>query len=237
MKSPNYSRDYFLYVSASKEMIGMLLVQEDYELHEHVIYYLSRNLVSPKLKYSHVENVSLVVVHAIQRLQHYIFICKTTLVSDVNPFQHVLTRRIIGGKYNKWIFIRQEFNLDLASAKSKKSLVFAEIISDFPQLHEDVIHVDSFVYDHIFLVSSSNPWYGDVVLYLQTLKFPQHLSQDDRQCIRYQAKNYIIISDTLYRQGVENILHCCLTHEEAESVLNDFHSGSCGGHLSGFATT
>ena len=28
----------------------------------------------------------------------------------------------------------------------------------------------------------------------------------------------------------------CLTHEEAEIVLNDSHSGVCGGHLSGLAT-
>jgi hypothetical protein len=44
---------------------------------------------------------------------------------DVNPFQYVLTRCIIGGKYNKWIVILQEFDLDFASAKSKKSLVFS----------------------------------------------------------------------------------------------------------------
>jgi len=28
-----------------------------------------------------------------------------------------------------------------------------------------------------------------------------------------------------------------LTHEEVDSVLNDFHSGACGGHLSRLATT
>lgn len=28
-----------------------------------------------------------------------------------------------------------------------------------------------------------------------------------------------------------------MTHEEAESVLNDAHGGTCGGHLSGLATT
>jgi hypothetical protein len=83
----------------------------------------------------------------------------------------------------------------------------------------------------------SNPWYGDIVVYLQTLKFPQHLSRDDQWCIRYQAKNYLIIKDTLYRPGVENILHRCLTHEEYDSVLNDFHSGACGGHLSELVTT
>jgi hypothetical protein len=83
----------------------MVLVQEDDELYENIIYYLSRNLVSPELKYSHVEKIVLVVVHAVQRLRHYIFLCKNTLVTDVNTFQYVLTSYIIGGKYNKWIVI------------------------------------------------------------------------------------------------------------------------------------
>jgi hypothetical protein len=132
--------------------------------------------VGPELNYSHVEKLALVVIHAVQHFRHYILLCKTMVVVDVNPFQYVLTRRIIGVKYNKCIFILQEFDLDFASAKSKKSLVFTELISDFPRLDEDVIHVDSFADEHIFLVSSSDPWYGDVVLYLQTLKFTQHLS-------------------------------------------------------------
>lgn len=50
-------------------------------------------------------------------------------------------------------------------------------------------------------------------------------------------KNYLIVSDTLYCQGVDSILCRCLTHEEAESVLNDAHGGAFGGNLSGLATT
>ena len=37
----DYSRDFLLYVAASMETIGMVLVQEDEEILEHVIYYLS----------------------------------------------------------------------------------------------------------------------------------------------------------------------------------------------------
>jgi hypothetical protein len=51
------------------------------------------------------------------------------------------------------------------------------------------------------------------------------------------AKNYVIIIDTLYWRGVDSILRCCLSFEEAEAVLNDFHSGACGGNLFGLATT
>jgi hypothetical protein len=86
---------------------------------------------------------------------YYFF--KTTVVADVNLFQYVLTRRIIQRKYNRWIVILQEFDLDFASGKSKKSVVFANLISDFPRLDEDVIHVDLFADEHVFLVSSSNP--------------------------------------------------------------------------------
>ena len=32
------------------------------------------------------------------------------------------------------------------------------------------------------------------------------------------------------------MLQRCLTHEETEVVLNDFHGGACGGHLSGLST-
>ena len=144
---------------------------------------------------------------------------------------------MIGGKYNKWIVILQEFDLEFVSAKSKKSLVFAELMLDLPSLDEDKIHEDFFVDEHIFLISTVDPWYGDNIIYLQTLKVPPHLSWDERWILWHNAKNYLIIGDTLYRLGVGCILRWCLTLDEAKTVLNDFHNGACGGHLSRIATT
>jgi hypothetical protein len=40
----------------------MVIVQEDDELHEHIIYYHSRNLIGPELNYSHIENLALVAI-------------------------------------------------------------------------------------------------------------------------------------------------------------------------------
>ena len=55
------------------------------------------------------------------------------------------------------ITILQEFDLDFQSAKSKKSLVFTELIVEFP-IEEDVaIEEDSFPDEHIFLISTSDP--------------------------------------------------------------------------------
>jgi hypothetical protein len=45
------------------------------------------------------------------------------------------------------------------------------------------------------------------------------------------------MGNTLYCQGVDQVLRHCLSNEEVEMVLNDFHSGYNGGHLSALATT
>jgi hypothetical protein len=89
----------------------------------------------------------------------------------------------------------------------------------------------------IFLITYSDLWYGDILIYLQTLKCPTYSSHDEHRRIRQQAKNYLILNDTLYRRGVDCILRRCLTHEEAVIMLNDCHTGACGGHLPALATT
>jgi hypothetical protein len=213
----------------------MVLVQEDDSLSEYVIYYLSQGLVGPELNYTHLEKLALAAVHVVQRFRHYVLFRKTTVVAVVNPFQYMLTRRVIGGKISRWMVILQEFDLDFVLAKSKKSLVFAELISELPVESSDVVPEESPIRGDMFLIESSDPWYGDILIYLQTLKCPNSASCDERRRIRHQAKNYLILNDTLYRRGVDCILRRCLTLEEAIIVLNDCHTGACGSHLSGLA--
>ena len=95
---------------------------------------------------------------------------------------------------------------------------------------------DSFSDEFLFLISTTNPWYGYLLIYLQTQRFQLHLSRDDRHHIWQHAKYYLILHDTLYRRGIDSVLRRCLTHEEAEHMLHDCHSKACGGHLSGMAT-
>ena len=94
-------------------------------------------------------------------------------------FQYVLSRTIVKGKFNKWIVILQEFDLDFQSTKSKKSLVFAELIAEFPMEEDVAIEEDAFPDEHIFFISTFDPWYRDILVYLQTLKYPASFSWED----------------------------------------------------------
>jgi hypothetical protein len=51
----------------------------------------------------------------------------------------MLTQWVIGGKISRWIVMLQEFDLDFISAKSKKSMVFTELISELSVESGDVV--------------------------------------------------------------------------------------------------
>ena len=149
---------------------------------------------------------------------------------------YILSRQLLGGKYSKWIVILQDFDLEFTTAKSKKSLMFAELIFSLPS-SSPTSHVQDQIPDEsLFLISTLDQWYGDIIIYLQMSSFLPGMSKDARRRIRDQSQPYHIIGDTLYRLGADSVLHRCLTLEEAERVLNDCHFGACGGHMSRYAT-
>ena len=103
-------------------------------------------------------------------------------------------------RYYKWMIILQEFDLIFTAPKANKSMVFAELMSGLPQVSTNPVALDSLPDEYLFLIDSSDPWYGDILIYLQTQNFRPDASKDDRRRIRHQAQHYIIIGDALYRR-------------------------------------
>ena len=74
---------------------------------------------------------------------------------------------------------------------------FEKLISELP-CGEEIVFDESFLDEHLFLISSQDPWYGDLIIYLQTANFPSTFSKYEHYKLRHMAKNYLIIGDTLY---------------------------------------
>lgn len=127
--------------------------------------------------------------------------------------------------------------MEFIKSKSKKSFVFTELICDRPSSSDDLTSEATILDESLFLIASSDLWYGDILVYLQTQAFWPNTSCSKQQCTRYQVKYFLIIGDTLYCRGVDTILRRCLTQEEAKKALNECHLSACGGHLSGYTTT
>ena len=106
---------------------------------------------------------------------------------------------------------------------------------DFPRTDTETVVKQPITDESLFLISTIDPWYGDIIIYLQTQSFWPELSRSQQRKILFQSQQYHIVDDTLYRRGADSDFLRCLTHEEAENVLNDCHSGACGGHMSRYA--
>ena len=100
-----------------------------------------------------------------------------TVISDCNPMMYILNKKFLGGKYSKWIVILQEFDLEFEKSKSKKSLIFVELMCDFPQPDRETVVKQPITDESLFLISTIYPWYGDIIVYIQTQYFQPELSQ------------------------------------------------------------
>jgi hypothetical protein len=105
----------------------------------------------------------------------------------VNHFQYVLTQQVIGGKISRWIVILEEFDLYFVSGKSKRYLVFVELILEFPVESGNNFPKESLINGDIFLITSLDPWYGDILVYIYNLKCSYFSSRDEHQRIRHQV--------------------------------------------------
>ena len=137
--------------------------------------------------------------------------------------KYILSRHILGGRYLKWVVILSEFDIVFSTHKAKKSLVFAILMVGLPRVSQSVQDLESLPDDSLFLMDSLDPWYKDILVYLQTQRFQPSTTKDDRQRLRHLAQHYLIVGDTLYHLGVDIVLHQCVIHEKAELIMNDYH--------------
>jgi len=59
--------------------------------------------------------------------------------------------------------------------------------------------------ESLFLISTLDPWYGDIIVYLQTQSFRPKISRSEHRKIRFQSQQFRIIGDTLYRRGADSV--------------------------------
>ena len=95
--------------------------------------------------------------------------------------------------------------MEFEHAKSKKSLVFAKLICNFPYSEMETVAADSLPNESLFLISTDDLWYGDIIIYFQTQTFRPTLSSTYQCHICYQAREYIILGDTLYHRGINSV--------------------------------
>jgi hypothetical protein len=62
------------------------------------------------------------------------------------------------------------------------------------------------------------------------------MSSKERRTLKMKTNHYVLVSGVLFRRNFDGVLLRCLDHSKSREILQEFHSGVCGGHFSPVVT-
>ncbi|KAI5324805.1 hypothetical protein L3X38_033878 [Prunus dulcis] len=109
LSPPKSGRPLKLYVPTLEVFIGSLLVQDNKELKEHEVYYLSRTLTEVERKYSVIERLCLALYFTAINLRHYMLPFTIYIIAKIDLIKYMLTRPILRGRIDDPLGIRHYY--------------------------------------------------------------------------------------------------------------------------------
>ena len=138
---PRKDKELKLYISASEESIGSMLVQDNELGKEQVVYYLSRALTPIEQRYSPIEKFCLSLYFASQKLRTYILSVLTYIVCETDLIKYMLSRPILKGRIGKWSLALIEFPFQFRPQKSVKGQAIANFWQTTPLYRFNLISI------------------------------------------------------------------------------------------------
>jgi hypothetical protein len=110
MKVPMAGIPFRLYIVVEDAVIGTILTQV-IEGKEHIITYLSRDLIDAETRYSFVEKLCLSLLYACSKLRHYLLSSTCVVACQADVIRHMLQQLILSGRIRKWAYTLIEYDL------------------------------------------------------------------------------------------------------------------------------
>ncbi|KAL4581685.1 hypothetical protein LXL04_006212 [Taraxacum kok-saghyz] len=118
-----------LYLAVSSHTVSAVLVK-DLEGDQHPVYYVSKSLLDPETRYSHLEKLILALVMASTKLRHY-FETHPIHVKTNYPIKSVMRKPEMSGRMAKWSVKLSTYNIIYEPKTAIKSQALADFVADF----------------------------------------------------------------------------------------------------------
>ncbi|KAK2427943.1 hypothetical protein QL285_026492 [Trifolium repens] len=128
LSRPNDEEILYLYIAVASEAVSAVLIRETTE-GQKPIYFTSKALQGPELRYLLIEKVALALINAARRLRHY-FLAHTIVVRTDQPIKSLLSRPDMAGRMLKWSLELSEFDIRYESRKALKAQVLADFVAE-----------------------------------------------------------------------------------------------------------
>jgi len=115
-----------LYFAITERAVCSVLVQEQDQV-QRPIYFVSKVLQGPEVRYQALEKAALAVVFSARRLRHYFHSFTVVVMTDL-PIQKVLKKPDVAGRMVKWAVELSEFDIRYEPRGPIKGQVFADFV-------------------------------------------------------------------------------------------------------------
>src|SRR6266487_3749988 len=118
----------YLYLAVASEAISAVLIRET-EQGQKPVYFVSRALQGPELRYLQIEKIALAVIMAARKLR-YCFLAHSIIIRTDQPVKQLLARPDMVGRMLKWSLELAEFDISFESRKALKAQVLADFVAE-----------------------------------------------------------------------------------------------------------
>ncbi|XP_050896875.1 uncharacterized protein LOC127103676 [Lathyrus oleraceus] len=131
-----------LYISASDTTIGSMLVQENEDGVERVIYYLSRVLNDVETRYTSIEKLCLCLHFSCTKLKYYIKPIDLYVSSHFDVIKYMLSKPIMRSRIGKWALALTEYSLIFMPLRAMKGQIVSDFIVDHAVVENPQLQVE-----------------------------------------------------------------------------------------------
>ena len=160
---------------------------------------------------------------------------KVIFFVDHMALRYLVNKPNLSGRLARWILLLTEFDYSVQFKPGKMHLQADHLSRLSEEVGTEEID-DEFPDGRLFTVQRVPLWYNYIAEFLSTQTFPPGLDRNERRKIRVNSTNFAIITNKLYRRGVDGILRRCVDYTEVLAILEACHDSACGGHFLGRLT-
>ncbi|GAU46913.1 hypothetical protein TSUD_402940, partial [Trifolium subterraneum] len=118
----------YLYLAVASEAISAVLIRET-DQGQKPVYFVSRALQGPELRYLQIEKIALAVIMAARKLRYY-FLAHSIIIRIDQPVKQLLARPDMVGRMLKWSLELAEFDLSFENRKALKAQALADFVAE-----------------------------------------------------------------------------------------------------------
>jgi hypothetical protein len=118
------------------------------------------------LNYITIEKELFAVVFTIKKFRSYLVGAKVIVYTDHAALKYLLTKKDAKPRLIQWILLLQEFDLEIRDKKRVENYV-ADYLSRLQFKESAELRINDYMRDDTLLkVSTTNPWYANIVNYI-----------------------------------------------------------------------